>query len=113
MNKGKLRMKPLKADLAHVQLKGEGDLDILKQDFVATFTAQLSPGLEQLDPACRVSERLTGVDWPVDCKGGITGDPADWCSVDSQEIIEQMATKEVQRKVEKEAGKYLDKLLSK
>jgi uncharacterized protein involved in outer membrane biogenesis len=80
------------------------------EDFKATFTARLSPSLAELDPACRVNDRLTAIGWPVDCKGSVSGDPARWCSVDSQKIIEDMATREVQRKVEKEAGKYLDKL---
>jgi hypothetical protein len=110
MNSGKLRMQALKAELSHASLSGEGALDILSQDFKATFTARLSPSLAELDPACRVNDRLTAIGWPVDCKGSVSGDPAQWCSVDSQKIIEDMATREVQRKVEKEAGKYLDKL---
>jgi len=113
MNRGKLRMQPLVADLPHVKLRGKGVLDLLAQDFSATFTARLSPGLGELDPACRVNDRLTAIGWPVNCKGNITGDPADWCGVDSQKILEQMATKEVQRQVEKEAGKLLDKLFKK
>ena len=110
MRDGKLKMKPLRAELANVKLKGDGDMDLLQQSFSATFTASLSPGLEELDPACRVNERLTSIDWPVDCEGDITGDPAQWCQVDSQSIIEDLAAGEVKRKVGKEAGRLLDKL---
>ena len=105
-------MKPLRAELSQVKLKGEGAMDLLKQDFSATFTARLSPGLAKLDPACRVNERITAIGWPVNCKGSITGDPAGWCGVDSQKIIADLAVGEVQRKFEKEAGKYLDKFLN-
>jgi uncharacterized protein involved in outer membrane biogenesis len=112
MNRGELQMKPLRAELSQVKLTGEGALDLLKQDFSVTFTARLSPGLAELDPACRVNERITAIGWPVNCEGSITGDPAGWCSVDSQQIIEDLATREVQRKLEKEAGKFLDKFLN-
>lgn len=113
MKGGKLRMDPLRAELPNVKLAGEGAMDLLQQDFAATFTASLSPGLEELDPACKVNKRITGIGWPVECEGDLTGDPGDWCSVDSEQIIKDLATKEVKRKVEKEAGKYLDKLLKK
>ncbi|MEH6580939.1 MAG: AsmA family protein [Halioglobus sp.] len=113
MNKGKLQLKPLRAELAHVKLQGEGAMDLLQQDFSATFTATLLPSLTTLDPACEVNDRYTSIGWPVNCEGSLAGDPAEWCSVDSAEIIEQMATKEVTRKIEKEAGKYLDKFFKK
>ena len=71
---------------------------------------QSSPELEQLDRACRVSKRLTAIDWPVNCKGNVSTDPAKWCSVDTQEILEDLAKSEGKRKLEKEAGKLLEKL---
>lgn len=110
MGQGKLRMKPLRAELPNIQLNGEGDMDILKQDFKVTVTAKLSPGLAALDPSCRVNDRITAIGWPVNCKGNISGDPADWCSVDSQKIIKDMATKEVQHQIKKEGSKLLEKL---
>lgn len=113
MSEGKLKLKPLRAELAHVKLEGVGSMDILAQDFSATFTASLLPTLSELDPACRVNKRLTDIAWPVTCEGSIAGDPGEWCGVESQKIIQDMATKEVQRKVEKEAGRFLNKLLNK
>ena len=113
MNQGKVQMKPFRAELANVKLKGEGALDILPQIFKATFTASLSPGLGKLDPACRVNDRLTAIAWPLNCEGSLDGDPADWCGVDSQQIIEDLATKEAMHQLEKEGSKLLDKLLKK
>ena len=49
------------------------------------------------------------IDWPVKCKGNTSEDPAKWCGVDTQEIIEDLAKNEAQRTIEKEAGKLLDK----
>jgi AsmA protein len=113
LKKGKGQMNPFSADLAHSRLTGTGTFDLVQQDFAATFSARLSPTLAELDPACEVNERYTAIAWPVNCAGELAADPAEWCSVDSQKIIEDMATGEVKRKVEKEAGRYLDKLFKK
>jgi uncharacterized protein involved in outer membrane biogenesis len=110
LDDGKLNLKPLKAQLPQIQLTGSGSLDLLSQNFKTTFKARLSPELEQLDRACRVSKRLTAIDWPVKCKGNTADDPGKWCGVDTEQIIEDMAKNEAKRKVEKEAGKLLDKL---
>lgn len=107
---GKARLNPLRAELPEVSLKGTGVFELLSQDFKATFKAQLSPGLEDLDRACRVSKRLTAIDWPVRCKGNTASDPAKWCAVDTEEIIADLAKHEATRTIQKEAGKLLDKL---
>ncbi len=111
MGGGKARLKPLRADLDDIKLRGTGVLDLQSEDFKADFTAKLGAGLVELDPACRINERYAAVDWPVACKGKISGDPADWCGVDTGKIIEEMATYEAKRKLQKEAGKLLDGLL--
>jgi uncharacterized protein involved in outer membrane biogenesis len=107
---GKARLAPLRAELPQVTLNGTGNYDLLSKDFKTTFKARLSPELETLDRACRVSKRLTAIDWPVDCKGNANEDPAKWCSVDTAEIIEDLGKNEAKRKLQKEAGKLLDKL---
>jgi AsmA protein len=112
MNQGKLQMNPFRAELQNVALQGQGALDLLQQDFKATFTASLSAGLGELDPACRVNDRITAIGWPVNCKGSLAGDPADWCAVDSSKIIEDLAAGEVQRQIEKEGSKLLKKLFN-
>jgi len=103
-------MKPFRAELSTVKLSGEGALDLLQLDFKMGIKAHLSPGIGELDPACRVNDRLTAIAWPVKCKGNLAGDPADWCGVDSQKIIEDLATEEVKHQIEKEGSKLLDKL---
>ena len=107
---GRLNLAPLKATLPGVQLNGKGNLDLLSQDFKTTLKARLSPELENVDRACRVSKRLTAIDWPVKCKGNVADDPAKWCGVDADAIIEDLATNEARRQLEKKAGKLLDKL---
>jgi AsmA protein len=110
LNDGKVKLNPLKVDLEGISLRGKGRLELLSQDFKADFDARITPALGELDPACRVNERYTSIDWPVDCEGNVSGEPGDWCMVDSGEILEQLAKKEATRKVQKEAGKLLDKL---
>ena len=109
---GLAKLQPLKAELAHITLKGNGDYNLLSSDFDVTFKASLSPELETVDRACRVSKRLTAIDWPVDCKGNANGEPSGWCKVDTQEILEDMTKNEAQRQIKKNAGKLLDKLFN-
>ena len=113
LNDGKLMMKPLNAKLASMSLTGKGVVDLLKQDFSAEFEANISSELADLDPACKVDERLTSIEWPLNCKGKLSDDPAGWCSVDTGDIIADMATYEAKRQIKKESGKLLNKLFGK
>ncbi len=104
---GKAFLQPLKARLPQINLTGKGELDLASQQFDATFRAKLSPQLAQLDPACRVNERLTDIQWPVECAGDLGGEPRDWCSIDSRQILEEAGENELIRK----AGEQLDEHL--
>jgi hypothetical protein len=110
MRDGKAVLNPLNIDANAVRLGGEGRLDLLSQDFKATFAARIAPELAELDPACEVNERYTDITWPVSCEGNLESDPEGWCGVDTGEIIEELAKGEAKRKIEKEAGRLLDKL---
>lgn len=107
---GRARLQPVRAELPHIALRGTGDYELLSGDFKATFKGRLSPELESLDRACRVSKRLTAIDWPVDCAGNVAGAPGTWCRVDTGEILQDLGKHEAQRKLQKKAGKLLDKL---
>jgi uncharacterized protein involved in outer membrane biogenesis len=109
---GQARLNPLRIDLNGVSLRGKGSIDLLSREFKANFNARISPALGELDPACRIDERYTEIEWPVRCKGSTQGDPGDWCAVDTGDILEQLAKGEAKRKIEKEAGKLLDKLFN-
>jgi uncharacterized protein involved in outer membrane biogenesis len=110
VGEGIARLNPLRIDLEGVSLRGKGNIDLLSRDFKATFNARISPELGELDPACRVDERYTDIDWPVKCRGNVGDDPGEWCEVDTGDILEQLAKGEAKRRIEKEAGKLLDKL---
>jgi AsmA protein len=110
---GKLKLSPLTATLQGAALKGEGRMTLLDQSFSGKFAAKLTPALAQLDPACKINERYTSISWPVACKGNLADDPADWCGVDTDDILAELTTNEAKRKLEKEAGRLFDKLLNK
>ncbi|MCB1849091.1 MAG: AsmA family protein, partial [Halieaceae bacterium] len=61
---GTATLRALRADLDHIKLTGSGAYTLLDGNFDTTFKARLSPELESLDRACRVSKRLTAIDWP-------------------------------------------------
>ena len=105
LGNGKARLQPLKAKFPDIRLVGKGALDIVTMDFDATFAAKLSAGLTKLDPACKVNDSITAIEWPVNCEGNVTGEPADWCSVDTAGIIEDLAGNELKRKAQKEVEK--------
>lgn len=110
ISQGKARLNPLRADLDHIALRGKGSFELISHDFRADFAARISPELGDFDPACDINERYTAIEWPIKCKGNVSDDPDGWCRVDTGDIVEEMAKKEVQRKLEKKAGKLLDKL---
>ncbi|NND66593.1 MAG: AsmA family protein [Halioglobus sp.] len=110
---GRAVLQPLRAELARLGLGGKGEYDLASGDLRARFKARLSPELEELDPACSVSKRLTAIDWPVDCRGNSAEDPAGWCSVDAEGILKELAVNKASKKIEKKAGKLLNKWLEK
>ena len=108
---GEARLDPLLADLAHVGLRGDGKLDLLSNDFTASFRARLAPTLAEVDPACRVNPRLAAIDWPVNCRGQLGGEPGDWCKVDSEAIVADLARRELENMAREEGGRFLQRLL--
>ncbi len=108
---GEALLEPLQGSLPHIGLRGDGKMDLLSNDFAANFKARLAPSLGELDPACRVNERLTAIDWPVKCRGQLGGDPGDWCRVDSEAIIADLARNELESKVKEKGGRLLERLL--
>lgn len=110
VEEGKARLAPLRGELQHLALKGTGDLDLKSLKFDAKFKARIAEGLSELDPACRIHQRYTAIDWPLECEGELGGKPSKWCSVDSGEILEELAKNEVKRKLGQEAGRLLDRL---
>ena len=49
----------------------------------------------------------------MNCRGNTAGSPKDWCKVDSEKILKDLATQEGTRVIQKEANKLLEKLFKK
>ncbi len=109
---GIAHLRPLRAELAHIGLQGNGQFSLLDQVFNATFKARLSPSMEELDPACRLSKRLAAIEWPLKCAGKLGADNGNLCSVDSEAILRNVAVQEGRKKLEKKAGKLLEKFFN-
>ena len=109
---GRATLNPLRAELPGIALIGSGNYDLVKQNFVAAFKGRLSKKLEQLDHACRVSKRLTVIDWPINCAGSLGTEPASWCRMDAAKIMQDLTINEGLDKLEKKASKLFNKLFN-
>ena len=109
---GSAILNPFRAQLNGIALTGRGNYDLVKQDFVATFKGRLSETLKQLDDACRVSKRLTAIDWPVSCAGSLSTKPSSWCHMDTAQLLQDPTVNEGLDKLEKKAGKLFKKLFN-
>ena len=107
---GRARLERLVATLPGIGLAGRGELALLAGDFTATIGGGLQPALGEFDPACAVDERLLALTFPVACAGNLAGEPKDWCALDAEAVIEDALKKEARKKLEKKAGKLLNKL---
>ena len=58
----------------------------------------------------QLDERLLALTFPVACAGNLDGEPKDWCALDAEAVIEDALKNEARKKLEKKAGKLLNKL---
>lgn len=107
---GVATLDPLTAQMNTIDLSGTGAVNLETQELRASLRGQIVQGLGDVDPACRVNERYAELRWPVECRGNLAGDPANWCAVDTGEIVRDLAENEAKRKVGEQAGKLLKKL---
>lgn len=108
---GQMRLNPLRGSLQHIELTGDGRLTLATGDLHAELRARLSEGLGETDRACRVNPRLVAIDWPVKCRGQLGSEPKDWCKVDAESILAELARNELEGKAREGAGRLLQKLL--
>lgn len=110
---GVAHLRPLNASLENLRLNGTGEYLLKDDTFNIVIAGRVTGDLEAVDPACRVTNRMREIDWPMRCQGQINENASDWCGIDRQgvqKIIAQIATDKVKKKVGKELLKGLDKL---
>jgi uncharacterized protein involved in outer membrane biogenesis len=109
---GQARLEPLSLGTPGVAISGVGTASLASLDFAATLKAQINEELEAIDPACRIDDRYTGLDLPVNCAGNLADEAGNLCRVDIEAIATQLLEREARSKFEKEAEKLGEKASS-
>jgi len=109
---GQARLAPLSLGTPGVAISGVGTASLASLDFAATLKAQINEELEAIDPACRIDDRYTGLDLPVNCAGNLADEAGNLCRVDIEAIATQLLEREARSKFEKEAEKLGEKASS-
>ena len=109
---GQARLAPLSLGTPGVAISGVGTASLASLDFAATLKAQINEELEAIDPACRIDDRYTGLDLPVNCAGNLADEAGNLCGVDIEAIATQLLEREARSKFEKEAEKLGEKASS-
>ena len=116
---GVARNRDLTAALDQLNLKGDGEVDLVNQtmDYHLGLTITGDTASEE-DSACRINEKYADISWPLRCKGKL-GDSG-LCGVDEQrlgktigKIFEQEAKDKIRKKLEDKLGGSLKGLFKK
>jgi uncharacterized protein involved in outer membrane biogenesis len=106
---GQALLTPLNLGTPGVALSGVGTASLASLDFAATLEAQVNKELEAIDPACRIDERYTGLELPVNCAGNLADETGNLCRVDVEAIALQLLEREARSKIERQVEKLGDK----
>jgi len=106
---GKARLSSVDLATPGVELNGKGEADLQSMNFSARITAKVGEALSQLDPACRVNERYSSMDWPVNCSGNLLSEDQQACKVDVDSILQQLLEYEARNQLQKQAEKLGEK----
>lgn len=106
---GQAQLEPLNLGTPGVAVSGVGMASLATLDFAATLQAQVNKELEAIDPACRIDDRYTGLDLPVNCAGNLADETGNLCRVDVEAIALQLLEREARSKFAKEADKLGEK----
>ena len=106
---GQAQLEPLNLGTPGVAVSGVGTASLATLDFAATLQAQVNKELEAIDPACRIDDRYTGLDLPVNCAGNLADETGNLCRVDVEAIALQLLEREARSKVEKQVDKLGEK----
>jgi len=110
--KGVMQTDRLQIALNTLQVNGSGVINLPEDTLDYSIRAKIQGDLE--NQACEVHERYRDIAWPLRCKGNFSDELSDLCGLDQRElqnIVAQLAKKEVQHKVNNKLEEKLkDKL---
>ncbi|WP_281647705.1 AsmA family protein [Parendozoicomonas sp. Alg238-R29] len=106
---GIARNNDLTAALAQLNLKGDGNVDLVNQSLDyhlgLTITGETT---NDEDSACRINEKYADITWPVRCKGKLGS--GNLCGIDDQRLgqtLGKIAEKEIKGKLQKKLEEKL------
>ncbi len=86
--KGVGELQRLLATTQNMSLEGEGSIDLRQRRIALRLDARITGDMETLDHACRMNRRMQRVTWPIRCRGSLDADPADWCGIDKNDLLD-------------------------
>jgi len=89
VNGNTLNNTELLASLAGMRLEGQGNVD-MQQTLVDYELGLRIVGEIHRDPACRVTDIVRNVVIPLECRGNLSGDPAELCSFDGSRFRDSL-----------------------
>lgn len=118
---GKITNKSLTAGLKNADIKGSGDIDMLKSEVDYRLGVRILGQMREVDPACEVNKRYKDVYWPMRCAGNLSDEPKELCGIDeaamgdiASKMLEQelrdRAGDDIERKAKDEFKRLLDRL---
>ncbi|MDP0561349.1 MAG: AsmA family protein [Candidatus Endonucleobacter sp. (ex Gigantidas childressi)] len=103
---GVARNKDLTAALSNMNLKGDGNINLVNQTIDYHIGLNIrGDDAPDSDPACQINADYIDVTWPIRCQGKI-GEQT--CGIDSDRLagtITSLATKEIQKRLQDEVNK--------
>ena len=104
-DEGTVSSDDLLATLPGMEVGGEGDLDLVTEQFDLRAAARL---VDAENAPCKVNPRLEKVPLPIRCEGQLDGDSAEWCRFDREafqgtlaELLRDKASQRVGQEVER------------
>jgi len=114
MKNGVINNPDLKAALDSLSLSGKGNVDLPQQ--ALNYRVGLTIEDNLFKKTCSIPDKLEGVEFPVDCKGGFDTEPAELCRPDLgfiEDIFKAKAKAKVQEKVDEKKDELKKKLTEK
>jgi len=108
-NRGMGAGQVLNADLENLNIAALGGVDLQSRTLHYEVTAMFTQGKEG---RFEVSNRLTGIRWPLTCRGGLSDSLADLCfgrDGAMDELVAEIAKQEVKRRGSRKLKKFLKK----
>ncbi|OUS35534.1 hypothetical protein A9R01_06955, partial ['Osedax' symbiont bacterium Rs2_46_30_T18] len=101
LKNGVISNKNFKADLDAINATGKGTVNLPTQSLNYRLGLKIQDNL--FKKSCSVNNAIQGIEWPIDCKGSFSDEPAKLCKPDLS-VVKDIAKKALKAKLEKKLG---------